>query len=95
MPEDIKPINQSNDTITYQLHINPIITNNCISCHSGINHQGNLRLENYNQVRSATENGTLIQRINDSSNPMPPNGLMSISTRELFIKWVQNGYLDN
>jgi hypothetical protein len=54
-----------------------------------------LLLENYNQVRSTSENGTLIQRINDVSNPMPTSGLMPASTRALFDEWVQNGYLEN
>lgn len=93
--EEISPTIVANDTITYQTHISTIITNNCISCHSGNNPQGNLLLENYNQVRSASENGTLIQRINDASNPMPTSGLMPASTRAVFDEWVQNGYLEN
>lgn len=97
IPEDVEPIttNSTSDTITYQSHIKNIISNNCLSCHSGSSPQGNLLLENYNQVRSTSENGTLIQRINDVSNPMPTSGLMPASTRALFDEWVQNGYLEN
>lgn len=81
--------------ISYQLHISPIISSRCISCHSGNNSQGGLLLENYNQVRNSSENGTLIQRINDMANPMPPSGLMPGSTRAIFDEWVNNGYLEN
>jgi len=97
IPEDVEPIttNSTSDTITYQSHIKNIISNNCLSCHSGSTPQGNLLLENYDQVRSASENGTLIQRINDVSNPMPTTGLMPSSTRVVFDEWVQNGYLEN
>ena len=81
--------------INYQTHILPIISTRCISCHSGSNPNGNLRLENYDQVRNASENGTLIQRINDAANPMPTSGLMSASTRALFDEWVSGGFIEN
>ena len=93
--EEISTTTVTNDTITYVTHIQSIVSNNCLSCHSGSTPQGNLLLENYNQVRSASENGTLIQRINDASNPMPTAGLMPSSTRAVFDEWVQNGYLEN
>ena len=97
IPEYVEPIttNSISDTITYDSHISTIITNNCIGCHSGTNPQGNLLLENYSQVRNSAENGTLMQRINDASNPMPTSGLMPASTRTVFDEWVQNGYLEN
>ena len=81
--------------VTYENQIRSIISQNCITCHSGSNPNGNLRLENYNQVRNASENGTLIQRINDAANPMPTSGLMSVSTRVLFDEWVNNGFIKN
>jgi mono/diheme cytochrome c family protein len=81
--------------VTYENQIRLIISQNCIACHSGNNPNGNLRLENYNQVRNVSENGTLIPRINDAANPMPTSGLMSVSTRALFDEWVNNGFIEN
>lgn len=81
--------------ISYSSHIKPVITQYCISCHSGSSPQGNLNLINYSQVRSAIENNSLIQRVNDPINPMPPSGLMPIQTRALFDEWIKNGYLEN
>ena len=95
IPEDIMTDPASSDTITYDSNINNIISSNCIGCHSGSNPQGNLLLENYTQVRNATENGTLINRINNPANPMPSNGLMSQSLRLHFDLWVNNDYLEN
>ena len=82
-------------TVSYQSQISPVVTSTCIGCHSTSNPQGGLLLENYTQVRNATENGNLIQRINDAGNPMPPSGLMPTSTRSLFDQWVTDGYLEN
>ena len=81
--------------VTYETDISPIISSRCISCHSGNNPQAGLLLENYNQVRNSSENGLLIQRINDPADPMPATGLMPTSTRALFDEWVNNGYLEN
>ena len=98
IPEnDVTPTPPTNPggIVTYQTHISTVITNSCISCHGGSNPQGNLLLENYTQVRSSAENGTLIQRINDPTDPMPASGLLPAQTRALFDEWVQNGYLEN
>ena len=81
--------------VSYQTDISPIITSRCINCHSGNAPQGGLLLQTYDQVRNATENGILIQRINDPADPMPATGLMPASTRALFDQWVANGYLEN
>ena len=95
--DDITPNPPTNPggTVTYQTHISSVISNSCIGCHGGSNPKGNLLLESYTQVRSATENGTLIQRINDATDPMPTSGLLPAQTRALFDEWVQNGYLEN
>ncbi len=97
IPEDIAPITppSATDSITYQSHIAQVVSTHCLSCHSGTNPQGNLQLESYNQVRQATETGTLIQRINDAADPMPTSGLMSAENRALFDQWVQNGFPEN
>jgi len=95
IPVDVSTNPPTGGSITYETHISTIITTTCKSCHGGSNPHGNLLLENYNQVRNSAESGTLIQRINEVANPMPPSGLMPTYTRALFDEWVQNGYLEN
>lgn len=95
IPLDTVPSGSTNDTITYTAHIEPLITSSCLGCHSGTIPQGNLGLESYTKVRNATENGTLLSRVNDASNPMPPAGLLTTQSRILFDQWVQNGYPEN
>ena len=81
--------------VTYENQIRSIISQNCITCHSGSNPNGNLRLENYIQVRNSVEFGSLIQRINDSNDPMPPSGLLNLQSRLIFESWIQNNYEEN
>ena len=86
---------QQIDTITFKVHIQPLISSYCLNCHSNVNARGNLSLETYAQVRNSAENGNLIQRINNVANPMPISGLMSIENRTLFDDWVKNSYQEN
>ena len=69
--------------VSYQTDISPIITSRCINCHSGNAPQGGLLVQSYDQVRNATENGILIQRINDPSEHMTATGFMPASPRAL------------
>lgn len=81
--------------VTYQQDIQPIIFNNCLTCHSSVNPRAGLILETYNQTKNSAQNGTLIQRLNDVANPMPQGGLLTAEKRALFDKWIADGYLEN
>lgn len=83
------------EKVTYNQHIKPIVFNSCLTCHGSVNPSANLSLTSYSQVKNATQNGTLIQRINDASNPMPQSGLMSAEQRAYFDKWITDGFLEN
>lgn len=87
------PINS--DEITYDSNVEPIISRECKGCHSGSSPSGNLKLETYSQVRSSTENGNLLNRINNVSNPMPQSGLMPLADRNIILDWSNNNYLEN
>ncbi|WP_196886193.1 hypothetical protein [Aureivirga sp. CE67] len=79
--------------VTYNQDIQNIMFNNCITCHGGPAPSQGLDLSTYENVRFSTENGNMIDRINDLSNPMPPDGLMSQSKRDLMQKWKDDGYI--
>ncbi|MDC1162329.1 hypothetical protein OAT18_02685 [Tenacibaculum sp.] len=81
-------------TITYTQDIQPIIFNNCLTCHSSVNPRNGLVLETHNQVKNSAQNGTLIARMNDVANPMPQSGLLTANKRALIDKWKADGYLE-
>jgi hypothetical protein len=90
--EDIEPIVT---TIKYNDDVRNITSANCVSCHGGSSPQAGLDLSSYVNVRSAVENGNLLNRINSQSSPMPPSGILSSSTRAVVDQWVTDGYLEN
>ena len=81
-------------TVTYTQDIQPIMFNNCSTCHSSVNPRNGLILETYSQVKNSAQNGTLIDRMNDVANPMPQSGLLTADKRALVDKWKADGYLE-
>jgi uncharacterized membrane protein len=78
---------------TYKANVKVIIDNNCLSCHSAAAGQYPT-METYTQVRTATEKGKLICRIDDQScgTVMPQSGRMPQTNIDIIKKWAGNGY---
>lgn len=84
-----------NRTVTYSSDVQNIMFNSCITCHGGAVPSAGLDLSSYQSVKTSAEFGSLIQRMNNAANPMPPNGLLSPQTRQIMDKWVQDGFPEN
>jgi len=76
--EDLYPQLPECDTtnVTYSNNVWPIINSNCTGCHGGNAPAGNIRLENYNDISSAANNGSLLGTIRHENgwSPMPKGG---------------------
>ena len=83
------------EAITYNANVSIIITNNCLPCHAGGFPAAGLNLEGYTNVRSSTENGNLLNRINNVSNPMPQSGLMAPDLIATIEQWAEDGFIEN
>lgn len=78
--------------LTYTADIRPIIQSNCLSCHGNPpTNNAPMSLTTYSLVKSAVENRGLVNRINSSVNPMPPDGRMPLATRQMITDWVNQG----
>jgi hypothetical protein len=83
------------EPVTYNVDISIIITNNCLPCHAGGFPAAGLNLEGYTNVRTSTENGNLLARINNVSNPMPQSGLMAPDLIATIEQWAEDGFIEN
>ena len=83
------------ELVTYTGDVKAIIDNNCIGCHGAQSPQAGLSLVTYQQVRTAAENGNLIFRMNNATNPMPPSGMLSANVRAIIDAWADDGFLEN
>jgi len=99
VPNDNGNDNGTETTIktTYNKDVKTIINNSCAtaSCHDSTAPTAGLSLTNYTQVKNSAENGNLITRMNNTTNPMPPTGILSSSSRAIVDKWKADGYLEN
>ncbi|MDT8411541.1 MAG: hypothetical protein RQ875_03685 [Vicingaceae bacterium] len=95
--DPIKPstssIEPTNEHITYNKTIKPILEQNCIACH----HPQTLNvlpfLTNYEEVKFEAESGTLVSTIFDAyPRLMPPSKPLETSEKELITKWINLYY---
>jgi mono/diheme cytochrome c family protein len=76
--EELYPHVAACDTtnVTFTNNVFPVINANCTSCHSGQAPSGNIRLENYDNISAAANNGSLLGVIRHEQgwSPMPKGG---------------------
>lgn len=97
--EDLDPTITPNESVTYTNDVKNIIDNNCLACH--INPPTNgapIPLVTYTQVKNATENGALInriERIQGTPGVMPPGGsTLSTGQVQAINDWKEQGYIE-
>ena len=77
---------------TYNANIKPIFDAKCTSCHNASGSQSPA-LGNYNQIKDATENGSVLCKIeNQCGSVMPPNGKMQQVFIDMINNWKNQGY---
>ncbi|MCE7996083.1 MAG: hypothetical protein HEP71_29155 [Roseivirga sp.] len=91
-PNTLPPIQ---GVIRYVPEIQGVMTNYCTTCHSGPAASTGVNLTSYQNVRFYTESGNLVERVNSTTNPMPPSGLMPAIERQRIAKWVEDGFPQN
>ncbi len=65
----------------------------CIGCHSGANPSGGLNMSTF--AGSVASSAAIRSRVNNSSRPMPPAGLLPQFERDVITKWVDIGAPQN
>lgn len=84
-------------TVTYSKSIAPIMTNNCVGCHSSSLANGGYNLSNYTGVKSAVTLGRLLGSINyqPGFSGMPQGYHLNACQKATIAKWVKEGALNN
>ncbi|MEW7290247.1 hypothetical protein [Aquimarina sp. 2304DJ70-9] len=89
--EELPPVTR---IVTYESDVQSIMNNFCITCHGGPAPNAGLDLSTYSNTKNAALNNGLVARMNDATNPMPPNGLLTPQIRQLVDKWITDGLLE-
>jgi len=82
---------------SYLTTIKPIISDNCLSCHSGATPTAGLSLETHDLLVSAIQNKQLMDHVMQLNgySLMPPSGQLSNCRIEQLNAWVSNGMPNN
>lgn len=79
--------------LSYAADIRPIFTANCTSCHGDPpTQQAPMSLTTIQEIMDAVNNRNLLGRINSTSAPMPPTGLLPAASRQRIADWVDLGF---
>jgi hypothetical protein len=78
---------------TYTANVEPVMTANCIGCHSV---GGTFpTLTTYAEVKASASTGKLICRIDQScGSVMPPSGALTTPTIDMIKLWKQQGFVN-
>lgn len=80
-------------SIGYAQVIAPIISNNCLGCHSGTNPSGGIQLSSLNAVQAQANAGRLLGAIQHSAGftPMPPGSSLTACQILQITAWINQG----
>jgi cytochrome c5 len=80
---------------TYNSNVASVMSAKCTSCHGGGNQSPNL--ETYAEVKDATQNGSLLCKIEGSCGGeiMPPDGALPQATITMINTWATNNFPEN
>lgn len=84
--------------VSYSNHIDPLIQNTCVGCHSGNDPSGGIVLSNYDGVVQVALSGRLLGSVRHEAgfSAMPKNGNKLTDCQITQIKnWIENGTPDN
>ena len=90
--------NCSDQNMSYQNDIIPILSENCYQCHSAQNNFGNVTLEGHNRLLQYVNSGQLLGAIKHDSgySPMPKNASMLLECQiEKIESWINEGSMNN
>lgn len=96
--EELYPAGCNIVDVSFQNSIQPILSAQCLNCHSEASKQGGVVLEGYDAVKVYADNGKLLSSVNHDGNasPMPKgqNKMGSCSIAQIEA-WIQQGTLNN
>ncbi|MDA3944833.1 MAG: hypothetical protein PF694_14985 [Bacteroidetes bacterium] len=98
--EDLYPDNGEScntENVSFSQTIEPLVNNNCLSCHSTTNTSGGVRLDSHSAIAEAATNGRLLGAIRHEAgfSAMPQGGKLPDCAISQFEAWASQGALNN
>ncbi|HHJ50987.1 MAG TPA: hypothetical protein ENJ88_08830 [Phaeodactylibacter sp.] len=83
--------------VTFSQTIQPLINDQCVSCHKAGNANGNVLLDSYTTIKEQADNGRLLGSVHHEGgySAMPPGSTLSNCSLAQLDIWVQSGAPEN
>lgn len=83
--------------VSFAADIEPVISSNCLSCHSGPNPNGGISLATHSEITSIAQTGLLMNVLTASGGAslMPPAGALDNCSIDKIEKWINDGSPNN
>ena len=102
LTEKVIECSETNPQFTYEENIKPILEANCTGCHYTNFQSGGLSLSSLEEfnltnylVPGDTIQGSILNRILNAENPMPPSGLMNSDYINIIKTWIWECAVEN
>ena len=83
------------DVVTYDNTARAILDNACVECHNVNEQTAGVRLDAFEFAFIEADNGRMLARMTDPTNPMPPSGNLPDNLIEDIMDWIDDGILEN
>jgi len=81
--------------VTYENRAQLILDTSCVECHNINEPTAGVRLDAFDDAFIEANNGRMLARMTDTSNPMPPSGNLPDNIIADIENWIDNGILEN
>ncbi|WP_299763712.1 c-type cytochrome domain-containing protein [uncultured Dokdonia sp.] len=92
---ELTPELEEVNVVTYENTARAILDNACVECHNVNEQTAGVRLDAYDFAFIEADNGRMLARMTDPTNPMPPSGNLPDNLIQGIIDWVDDGILEN
>lgn len=84
-------------SVSFAADVQPIISNNCASCHTGATPTGGIVFSNHSEIAALANSGKLMNALTASNgiSQMPPSGQIDDCNMDKITKWIEDGTPNN
>lgn len=82
------------ENISFSSDIQPILEASCVECHSSLFSRGGIKLDSYDNVQDAADDGRLLGAVKHEPDytAMPPSGKLDSCQIARIEEWIDKGY---
>ncbi|WP_299680857.1 c-type cytochrome domain-containing protein [uncultured Dokdonia sp.] len=91
---ELTPELEEVNVVTYENTAKAILDNACVECHNVNEQTAGVRLDAFEFAFIEASSGIMLERMTNTTNPMPPSGNLPDNLIQGIVDWVDDGILE-